>query len=375
MGQSFFTGKMKNPTANFKSPGYDEQHILFVGAHTGSFKRIDVSQENAFVQKNLEDLSTLTKGCGITALELLDSEILLGREDGTIKRFSLGSFTFNTNIKSDSKITGLCSFSNHTIAAHENGKIVYFKRSKAADEVELCGNISRMRQCKDQLNLVAVGGKDRNNNLKIVDLSTKKTIFTSKNIPNDELDLEVPVWDTDMGFLSPKAVATCSRYGYVRVYDTSKQRRPVQNYKNDKEQISYTAMATTDQLIFVGSNLGVIRAFDCRSMKTPVHTYKGFVGSVTSLSVGESGKHLTAGGLDRYVRVYDVESSKMQFQCYAKSKVTQVLLQEVKEEKETEDEEVSEKRKYEVDPEYEQLFENMEVVRDEDTETRKKKKV
>lgn len=227
-----------------------------------------------------------------------------------------------------------------------------------------------MRQCPFQLNLIAAGGKDRKNNLKVIDLTSAKTIFETKNVANDELDLEVPIWDTDFSFLSSTTVATCSRYGYVRFYDIKKQRRPIFNYKNDQEQISYNSMTAHGTNVFVGSNLGVIRCFDTRSMQRVLHTYKGFVGSTTSMVTDVLGKYLAVGGLDRYVRLYNIESTELLYQCYTKSKVMDVLLHEVKTEK-SDDEEVdgqsqsvssSKRSRIEEDPEYDELFDNMQTV-------------
>lgn len=272
----------------------------------------------------------------------------------------------------------LC-FDRKYICAVDSGQIYFLKNTELdpSDTLSLSGdNITRMRQCQEQPHLIATGGKERKNNLKVIDLTNKTVTFTTKNIPNDELDLEVPVWDTDFTFLSSNSIATCSRYGYVRIYDIKKQRRPILNYKNDKEQISYTCMTHHENLIFCGSNLGNLRAFDVRSMKTHVHTYKGFAGSVTSLALDTTGKYLLAGGLDRYVRVYDVESSVMLYQCYVKSKAMQVLLQDIKEESEivVQHEEVKRTQQLESDPEYDDLFDNMQTVEDDGEEMIKRKK-
>lgn len=232
--------------------------------------------------------------------------------------------------------------------------------------IQLSGDhISRLRQCQDEPHLIATGGNERKNNLKVIDLKTEKVVFSTKNLPNDELDLEVPVWDTDFSFITSNVLGTCSRHGYVRVYDMKQQRRPVLNYKNDKEQISYVSMASHGDTILVGANLGIVRAFDRRSMKCPVHSYKGFVGSVSSIAIDTKGKYFLAGCLDRYIRVYDVESPSALFQCYVKSKVNQVLLQDIKGETlDAIDEEtrLKERNRIENDPEYEALFNNMQTV-------------
>lgn len=251
--------------------------------------------------------------------------------------------------------------------ANENGKLsVLDDKGELTDTIEVCSNISRMRQCSYQTELVATGGKDGKNNLKITNLANKQVIFSTKNPPNDQLDLEKPIWDTDFGFLGATTIATCSRYGYVRFYDTRKQRRPVYSYQNDKEQIAYNSMACYGSNIFVGSNTGVVRCFDARSLKNVVHTYKGLVGSATCLVTDAAGRYLAVSGLDRYIRVYDVNSTELLYQCYTKTKTMQLLLQEVKNETiddQLESEEGRSKRsRIEEDPEYEELFDNMQTM-------------
>ena len=57
-----------------------------------------------------------------------------------------------------------------------------------------------------------------------------KQQWVARNVPNDDLDLMVPIWDKDLAWLSKvnaHALATCTAYCEVREYDTRGQRRPV----------------------------------------------------------------------------------------------------------------------------------------------------
>lgn len=130
-----------------------------------------------------------------------------------------------------------------------------------------------------------------------------KQVFSSKNLPNDYLQLEVPVWESDVGFIdSPTVLATCSRYSYVRAYDTRKHRRPMQLFATE-DQMSFTTLAAKGNYIYTGTTMGAMKAFDIRRMKTFVHTYKGFTGGLSDVYVDDSGKYLATACLDRYVRV------------------------------------------------------------------------
>lgn len=241
--------------------------------------------------------------------------------------------------------------------------------------IEAGDNISQMRQCPQNRKLVAVGGKDRTNNLKVFDLETQKEIFSSKNIPHDNLQLEVPVWDSDLSFAnsSETCLATCSRYGYIRFYDYRQQRRPVHNFVDNRDQ-AFNSLAERSGIVFVSTTTGGLFAFDLKNMKVPLHTYKGAVGAITSIAVDESGKFLFTASLDRYVRVHDAEKTNLLYQCYVKSKASQILM------KSADDQLLSVYKKAEEatvagsDDEYDNLFDEMQTVDEKDEEPNTKKR-
>lgn len=73
-----------------------------------------------------------------------------------------------------------------------------------------------MRHSNVNRNLIATGGKEHK--LQLFDLQTKTRIFEEKNVRHDWLELRVPLWISDIGFFPQSSkIATCSRYGHVRV--------------------------------------------------------------------------------------------------------------------------------------------------------------
>lgn len=187
--------------------------------------------------------------------------------------------------------------------------------------------MTRMRGCPSNRNLVLTGGKLRQNNVKLFDLETKKQLFSSKNVPPTELQLEVPVWDNDMSFITENTIATCSRHGYIRYYDTRTQRRPVVNYQSsDRDQFSYTALACHDMRAYVGLTVGGLQSFDLRTLKRPMHVYKGAIGSISDLClVGENNQWLVSSSLDRFVRIHSSQKNTLVYQSYVQSKVERIL--------------------------------------------------
>lgn len=222
---------------------------------------------------------------------------------------------------------------------------------------------------------MAVGGKDRENRLKVFDLEAQKVIFTSKNVPHDNLQLEVPVWDSDLSFVneSETCLATCSRHGYIRYYDSRKQRRPVHNFVDNRDQ-AYNSLAERNGIIYVSTTTGGLFAFDLKNMKVPLHTYKGAVGSITSIAIDETGKFLFSASLDRHVRVHNAEKTNLLYQCYVKSKASQILMKSADEsllkeyKKDQEEEEVENS-----DGEFDTLFDKMQTVEDNADEPTAKK--
>jgi hypothetical protein len=52
----------------------------------------------------------------------------------------------------------------------------------------------------------------------------------ARNLPNDELDLQIPIFDNDVHFLDAHHLVVTTGYGDVREYDVrSGQRRPTIN--------------------------------------------------------------------------------------------------------------------------------------------------
>ncbi|XP_034103590.1 WD repeat-containing protein 74 [Drosophila albomicans] len=398
---------MKWTTANIKHANYTTKHELFVGTHTGSFKHLlPAADKNPYAQSNLSDLTTLDKESRVTSLAFgneAQTEILLGRAKNSAELHSLGrsgGITTRSINFTAAPIVGLARYNNNLIAGIANGQIqsVSLEAEQDAEDEESSkpvvinsgDHMDHLRQCQAAPHIVATGGKARQNNLKVYDLSADgKQIFTSKNLPNDYLQLEVPVWDSDIGFVDgPNVLATCSRHGYVRLYDTRKQRRPVTHFSSEEHGMSFAALVAHGNYIYTGTTMGALKAFDTRRMKTHVHTYKGFTGGISDLHLDETGRFLSSASLDRYVRVHEAESTVLLYQCYVKSKATKVLIRELSAEQqqprqqtnddaEEEDEELNSqkhnknKRKPQATPldaEYEDMFDQMPTVGDSDGE-------
>ncbi|XP_017149907.2 WD repeat-containing protein 74 [Drosophila miranda] len=385
---------MKWTTANIKHPNYTAQHEIYVGTHTGSFKHLlPALEKTPHGQRNISDLKDLDKESRVTSLAFGNesrTEILLGRGKNIAELHSIGEGGFSARhvTFSAAPIVGLARFNEKLIAGIGNGELQSLEldpEEETAPAVISTGTqMDHLRQFTQARNIVATGGKERQNNLKVYDLSADgKQIFTSKNLPNDYLQLEVPVWDSDIGFVDgPSVLATCSRHGYVRLYDTRKQRRPVSCFASEEHGMRFATLVAQGNYIYTGTTMGALKAFDTRRMKTHVHTYKGFTGGISDLHLDPTGRFLSSASLDRYVRIHDADSTVLLYQCYVKSKATKILIRQLKEEKPEADAEEEEEEEIDnivpqkpsiktapVDDEYEYMFDQMPTVGDSEDES------
>ncbi|XP_053670060.1 WD repeat-containing protein 74 [Anopheles nili] len=321
---------MKFASVNSKCPSYTEKHIIYVGTHTGSFKRINLYEDNPYQQHNLQTIESLSKTSKITCMEFSNSdqtEILIGRANRCVKVFNCYEEDSLSNFEAgNDEVVGLGRSNDCIVVGCANGKVRIIKYPSPI-EFSTGENLFRLRLCAEDETRMVTGGKQLKQIIKLWDLETQKVIFEAKNV-RKVLELEQQVWDNDVVFANRNLIASCSRHGYVRLYDArGPQRRPVQDFTSSDpdDQLAFSCMTAHDNYLYVGTTTFGARAFDIRKMKKHIHVYKGFTGTVTSIRVDKTGNHLFTGCLDRYVRVHHAHQTALQYRCYVKSKPTQVL--------------------------------------------------
>ncbi|XP_053667861.1 WD repeat-containing protein 74 [Anopheles marshallii] len=321
---------MKYASVNAKCPSYNEKHALYVGAHTGSFKLINTHADDPFQQLNLQPIEVLNKTSKITCMEFGNAErteLLIGRANRCVKVFSCAKEESISNFEIGSAdVVGLGRSNGCIVVGCADGTVQIVKYPEPV-KFNVGENLSRLRLCPDDERLMVTGGKLLNQIVKLWDLETQKVLFQAKNVKK-VLELEQLVWDNDVVFVNRNLIAACSRHGYVRLYDTrGPTRRPVQGFTSSDpdDQLAFSCLASHGDYLYAGTTTFGARAFDLRRMKNHIHVYKGFTGTVTSIRVDPSGNHLFTGCLDRYVRVHHAHRTALEYRCYVKSKPTQVL--------------------------------------------------
>ncbi|XP_065199689.1 WD repeat-containing protein 74 [Planococcus citri] len=337
---------------------------LFIGSSTGLIK-------GAYVGKNDVNVKVFSKNCvkdkelisnknEITYLNWdssLENEILVGMKNG-IKTFNVDSeeFTINCSIP-DGNIGGFFKNDETLFLALKSGSIKSLKypfdEENLIEEFNVGKDVEKMKRSITKSNIVAVGGKD--NDLKLYDLNTRQTTFIAKNIKPDELQIQAPVWVSDMTFFPDSdKIINCSRHGYVRLYDPLlPQRRPVINVQQPEEVFTCISRTPNDQQVLVGSGYGNLMLVDLRNKNAFAGKYKGFTGAVKSIACPSNQSLVMTASLDRHFRIHDFTTRQLLVKEYMQSRLTTLLPKESFELKKfksetTSDPEVKKKKKKKV---------------------------
>jgi len=383
---------------------------VFCGADIGVFKGININNK-CCLSKNFEKLSSLTKESAITCLSYGEdeSEILVGTRGQMVKVFDVADkcYTAQKDVSGGSgPLVGVARYKEALISASESGEVNFWafgaeksfnpinsevysmgklgsverseeltqeQKDKHAESLKIGRKLCRLRQCGEARNLVAVGGKEVD--LQVWDIdSIQEPIFKAKNVRPDFLELRVPVWISDVTFLSKDSVATCSRYGHIRKYDIrGVQRRPSSDliWQEKDEDLTCTAICTVNEnQVLVGTSTGKLALWDFTpnaGYRGLIRKYKGCVGAVKSIFYVRSKEYFGVVGLDRYLRIFSIKEVKPVHNMYLKSKMTSLLLSSTFDLEDPSPQEISETQKQEeAEADVDKDDEDIEIIEDED---------
>ncbi|KAG8437932.1 hypothetical protein GDO86_008572 [Hymenochirus boettgeri] len=317
---------------------------------------------------NYTPVSSLNKEQEITAIcwaDTQESEVLLGCGDGTVKVFSAEKSKF-TEIHEcrggEGTFRGLAVLDNAIVTCVESGLLKVWQ-SGGSDNVELQvgAGIERMRQCQSQPQQVGTGGRE--NDLKIWDLARpEEPVFKAKNVRNDWLDLRVPVWIRDFGFI-PKTdqVVTCTGHHQVRIYDPKcRQKRPVLEVLFQEDPLTALSVTPDGRAVVVGNSHGNMGVIDLRKGKL-LCTLKGNAGSIRSVQCHSSMPLVASCGLDRFLRIHNFNDKTLLHKVYLKSRLNCLLLTS---RDKWEEEDVTSPVEQDIKDEEDEVWDTMETVTD-----------
>ena len=167
----------------------------------------------------------------------------------------------------------------------------------------------------------------KNSPLVLYNIQEKKIEFKGKNLPNDELNLSIPIYDTDIIEVknNPRLNYVSTAYGEIRLYDKKASPRPSLNKKVTNSKINKLDITEDGNYLFIGDNLGYCAMLDIRKSFSPCRTFKGNTGSIQTLVNIEQNNNIIVGGFDRFVKWYDYKNGD-DGKVFVKNKVNSAIL-------------------------------------------------
>eukprot|EP01015_Nassula_variabilis_P001252 TRINITY_DN1067_c0_g1_i7.p1 TRINITY_DN1067_c0_g1~~TRINITY_DN1067_c0_g1_i7.p1 ORF type:complete len:333 (+),score=44.06 TRINITY_DN1067_c0_g1_i7:66-1064(+) len=212
-----------------------------------------------------------------------------------------------------------------------------FGEAKVVHQVK-CEFVSRLRKC--------VGDEDsafilcRGSTVTRISVSKEKETWKSKNVSNDELDLQVPIYDMDCCLDKEKKhlLYVCTGYQKVRIYDTRNPRsKPIQDILLDKEGSPFNNMSLSQcgSLLFVSNLKGDVLVLNTKKNMHQEGKLKGNSGTVKDIVLHKSQPYIATVGLDRFLRIYNTNDCQLVKRVFLKQKLNccQFYDEELEEEK------------------------------------------
>lgn len=388
--------------------------ILATSDDTGSIKEVicsrgtDTSKQDSIQPKSTrnvcEEEGTSVK-TRILQLVNFKSTFLIGsRAGGSVSVYDINHeeyelvHNYQLPVSGDDKPIALIKYEDSDVvfSAYESGRVFVIHLNNGffdlkPFELQIPGNrpISAFVIHPHEHGVFACGGKE--NDLRVItmfkgkiteDIFKKETcgkfftptvLFTAKNVKNDHLDLRAPVWISKILFFNEKPkdgykLITATRYGQIRLYDTTHGKRPAHDYKVcDKPIISLNFADSEQEEIIISDTHNLVAKFslaqiDSKAYKTnsasagqivkPVakllgkYAAGGNTGAIFGIDISDN-TLIATGGLDRYLRVYDVKSRDICAKVYLGVQISDVIIldNEDEEEEEAEDQKSSRHKK------------------------------
>ncbi|CAG8446330.1 5657_t:CDS:2 [Ambispora gerdemannii] len=247
--------------------------------------------------------------------------------------------------KRSSKFVGLFANESTLVTCTDFGVLRYYSLPSAEESsckassdttITLSSDLCRLRVHPKQNHIIAFGGKERD--LTAWDINGYKAgkspineqsnnydnkyqkkkedapgvLWRAKNLPNDFLDMRIPVWITDLQFMDNDDVSRIvvgTYYHQIRLYDIKTARRPVLNVEIGEHPIVSICVGRNPYEIFASDTACNVYSMDVRAGSL-LGQFKGFTGSVRDLAIHPNSESLVTVGLDRFLRVHEIKGSR-----------------------------------------------------------------
>lgn len=343
---------------------------FYVGTTRGVLLYTGDNPSDLKVSKNDEtvEITALAEGC-------TSEDIILGYQNGHAHVFNTEKYCFSqkiNNLEGDGSIIGICSIGKSVLFGKQDGIInIWTNKKNDFFSINLDEKGSMDVMTSDN-NASTVGTGGEFNDFKLWNIETRQCIFKGKSLGHDQLQLPIPTSVKGITFFhnEDKLAACCTKEGHVLLYDIRVQRKPVVKFLEKKASYTTISPAYRDRQVLLGTSKGYMQWLDLRGVKL-IKTYTAFTGSITGIVCDPVDPYVATVSLDRHLRVHQMETKVLVYKNYMKQNLTKLLVKPI-----IKEEQYKNKNETQcVDPEYEDLFQNMEEIREAVADTKSKRKL
>ena len=143
-------------------------------------------------------------------------------------------------------------------------------------------------------------------------------LWRSKNLPNDNLNLRVPVHFTSLEYVDNNVLCTGSANGSIRLYDIRVNRRPVMiNDELCKNNYIRHLKLSYDNNVLISDNNSNLFNVDLRNLKL-INGFKGISGAINYASSCKFDKTICSASMDKFIRIQKPANSTSKAQTLSK---------------------------------------------------------
>jgi hypothetical protein len=166
----------------------------------------------------------------------------------------------------------------------------------------------------------------KNSPMQIFDISLNKINWKAKNVPHDELDLPVPIFDTCAACVNENQIYVTTAYGQIRFYDRKAKNKPILDKTVLMRKINKALLSECKNYLAITNNEGGVFMLDIRKSFCIWKSLKGNLGSVTDIRHLPGTNIMLTVGLDRHLRLFNYKTIESMPQIYLKNKLNTMCI-------------------------------------------------
>ncbi|CAO3646250.1 unnamed protein product [Cunninghamella blakesleeana] len=203
-------------------------------------------------------------------------------------------------------------------------------------------------------------------------------LYEAKNVKNDFLNLQQPVWIHDLQFMNEDGsqIALSTHHHQIRLYDFKKARRPVINTEIGKKPLTTLSIGQDFDHVVFTDTMNDVGFFNIKTEKL-AGQLKGFSGAAKATQISpmpnlkseknqEENPIIVSVSLDRFLRIHELKTrlKVMEHKIYLKQRLTSLLIDSdyivdtIQKQQQEEDDE---------------LWNNLDTIKDDKNKNKKKK--